>query len=53
MLWEHLGFSLTISRVNRSKREADWRVYYDAETSEVIGKIAALDIARFGYHFDP
>ena len=49
VLWEHLGFRLSIPHVNRSDRNLDWRIYYDAETFEVVRKIAAEDIARFGY----
>lgn len=49
VLWEHLGFRLSIPHVNRSERNLDWRIYYDAETFEVVRKIAAEDIARFGY----
>lgn len=48
-LWKHLGFSLSIPHVNRSDRDADWRVYYDAETFEFVSEIAAEDIAQFGY----
>lgn len=48
-LWEHLGFRLSIPHVNRSDRNLDWRIYYDAETFEAVRKIAADDIARFGY----
>ena len=48
-LWEHLGFELSIPHLNRSDRDADWRVYYDAERFDIVAKIAAEDIARFGY----
>lgn len=48
-LWKHLGFQLSIPRVNTSKRDLDWRIYYDAETFEIVQEIAADDIARFGY----
>lgn len=48
-LWEHLGFRLSISQINRSARGPDWRVYYDAESYEIVGKISEVDIQRFGY----
>ena len=48
-LWEHLGFRLSIPHVNQSDRNLDWRIYYDAETFEAVRKIAADDLARFGY----
>ncbi len=52
-LWDHLGFALTILHENWSERELEWRAYYDAETIEIVNKIAGEDIARFGYTFDP
>jgi len=48
-LWQHLGFKLSVPHLNRSDRRADWRFYYDAESFEIVGNIAAMDIARFGY----
>ncbi len=48
-LWQHLGFQLSIPHVNASARDADWRMYYDAESFEIVREIAADDIARFGY----
>ena len=48
-IWKHLGFSLTIPHINRSARQRDWRAYYDAETFEIVGKLAGSDIAKFGY----
>lgn len=48
-LWKHLGFQLSIPHVNRSDRDADWRIHYDGEGFEIVAKIAADDIARFGY----
>ncbi|WP_108816219.1 sulfotransferase family 2 domain-containing protein [Loktanella sp. Alg231-35] len=47
--WKHLGFKLSIPHVNRSERRSDWRSYYDAEGFEIVRKIAAVDIDRFGY----
>ncbi len=52
-LWEHLAFRLPIPHENRSEREPDWRIYYEAETADIVNKIAGKDIARFGYTFDP
>lgn len=48
-LWKHLGFKLSIPHVNKSGRDADWRMYYDAEGFGIVAGIAADDIARFGY----
>lgn len=48
-LWQHLGFELSIPHLNRSDRDLNWRSYYDAESFEIVGKIAADDIARFQY----
>ncbi|MEJ8561311.1 sulfotransferase family 2 domain-containing protein [Yoonia sp. GPGPB17] len=48
-LWQHLGFMLSIPQINRSERNRDWRVYYDAESFEIVQEIAAVDIERFGY----
>lgn len=48
----HLGFRLTVSRANESARERDHRPYYDPETAELVARLCAEDIARFGYRFD-
>ena len=48
----HLGFSLKIPHVNRSTRDADWRGYYSGGDAELVGKLCAEDIERFGYGFD-
>ncbi|PJI84959.1 sulfotransferase family protein [Yoonia maricola] len=48
-LWKHLGFQLSVPHVNRSDRDVDWRIYYDAEGFDIVQEIAAQDIARFGY----
>jgi len=50
-LFEHLGFSLEMPRVNASKRNADYRDYYDEEDAALMGDICRADIARFGYRF--
>ncbi|MCO6383624.1 sulfotransferase family 2 domain-containing protein [Oceanicola sp. 502str15] len=50
----HLGFALTpLPHVNRSAREADWRGAYSEASKGVVADIAARDIARFGYRFEP
>lgn len=51
----HLGFSLAgaIGRENRSDRAADYRQYYSDENAALIQRLAAEDIARFGYRFLP
>jgi hypothetical protein len=48
-LWKHLEFELSIPHINTSDRDADWRIYYDAEGFDIVSEIAADDIARFGY----
>ena len=48
----HLGFRLfPLARANASDRRADWRFYFDDDTAEAVARIAAADIARFGYAF--
>lgn len=48
-LCKHLEFQLSIPHVNQSEREVDWRIYYDAESFEIVREIASADIERFGY----
>ncbi|GAB5437346.1 sulfotransferase family 2 domain-containing protein [Falsiruegeria mediterranea] len=48
----HLGFSLDIPHINRSRRGEDYRVYFDDETAQAIQDMCAPDIQRFGYAFD-
>jgi len=49
---DHLGFRLLpLARANASERVPDYRHYYDDESAERLGRIAAEDIARFGYRF--
>ncbi|MGH1575618.1 sulfotransferase family 2 domain-containing protein [Planktotalea sp.] len=48
----HLGFELTVGRVNRSERADDYRSYYDDDLAEFVGALCADDIARFGYTFE-
>ena len=50
----HLGFALgPIARANTSDRAQDYRRYYTSASAELLAKVCAEDIARFGYHFDP
>ena len=50
----HLGFRLTpLPRHNESSRPRDWRGYYSAADAGLLARIAADDIARFNYRFDP
>ena len=50
----HLGFKLTpIPRRNESRRNRDWRDFYSPDDAALIARIAADDIARFNYRFDP
>ncbi|WP_420859020.1 Type II secretory pathway, pullulanase PulA [Marivivens marinus] len=49
----HLGFSLSIDRVNASDRGRDWRPYYSDADAALVARFCAADIARFGYGFDP
>lgn len=50
----HLGFRLgPLARVNESDRARDWRPYFSDRDAALVADIAADDIARFGYGFDP
>ena len=49
---KHLGFKFDIPHVNRSKRDADWRGYYSDTDADLVGRMYAADIDRFGYGFD-
>ncbi|MGB7317093.1 MAG: sulfotransferase family 2 domain-containing protein [Planktotalea sp.] len=48
---KHIGFELTLGRINQSERAQDYRSYYDASLTEFVGALCAEDIARFGYDF--
>ncbi len=52
-LWQHLGFELTIGRINQSMRPRDWRPFYNDADAALIAKLCASDIARSNYQFDP
>lgn len=47
----HLGFDLVPGRENASDRERDWRTYYSDRDAELVARLCAADIARFGYVF--
>ncbi|KEO53007.1 sulfotransferase family 2 domain-containing protein [Thioclava pacifica] len=48
----HLGFSVApFARCNVSERDRDWRKYYSDADAELILRLCAGDIARFGYRF--
>jgi hypothetical protein len=48
----HLGFRIgPLPRHNASARDADWRRYFNDATAATVARLAAADIARFGYHF--
>jgi hypothetical protein len=49
----HLGFALPpLTRANASVRGRDWRPYFSDADAALLARIAASDIARFGYGFD-
>lgn len=49
----HVGFRLTpLPKANASDRPADWRPAYSDADADLIGRICAEDISRFGYCFD-
>lgn len=50
---QHLGFSLSLERINVSTRDRDWRPYYSQADAGLLADLCATDIARFGYGFDP
>ncbi len=51
-LFAHLGFELSLPRLNRSRRHPDYRRYYSDAAAEAVAESCATDIARFGYRFD-
>jgi hypothetical protein len=48
----HLGFRLAIKRVNASLRQPDWRPYFSDDDADLIARLCAPEIDRFGYGFD-
>ena len=51
-LVDHLGFMPNVPVANASKRDSDWRGYYNSQTRDLIGNLCASDILRFKYSFD-
>ena len=48
----HLGFRIgAVSRANASVRTRDYREYFNDSTAAIVARVAAADIARFGYRF--
>ncbi|EAP77037.1 sulfotransferase family 2 domain-containing protein [Roseovarius nubinhibens] len=47
----HLGFGIELPKVNVSRRRRDYRSYYSEADSELVARLCAEDIARFGYAF--
>lgn len=48
----HLGFALDIPHVNRSARSGEYVDTYSDEARARVAEFCAVDIARFGYHFE-
>ncbi len=51
-LFAHLGFRLKLPHANSSRRERDYRGYYNDTAAEAIAASCAEDIGRFGYRFE-
>ena len=51
-LVKHLGFPLGLPVSNQSDRRREYRSYYTDQSAESLGLACAVDIARFGYHFE-
>lgn len=49
---EHIGSGLQIERSNRSGAPVDYRRFYTPGLAEIVGRIYAQDVNRFGYSFD-
>lgn len=50
-LEHHLGFALSLPKVNVSRRQRDYCGYYDDDSANLVGRLCAEDIARFSYRF--
>lgn len=48
----HVGFRLSLPKVNTSERLPDWRPYFTDRDAALIAALCAEDIHRFGYTFD-
>ncbi|MFD3192002.1 Type II secretory pathway, pullulanase PulA [Sedimentitalea sp. HM32M-2] len=51
-LTAHLGFDLSLARVNASPRVRDYRGYYSQAAADAVADSCSEDIARFGYRFE-
>lgn len=49
--WQYLGFRLELPHVNHSRRPRDYRACYCSQSAELVARLCASDIARFGYRF--
>jgi hypothetical protein len=47
----HLGFALSVPHANPSRRPLRYQGMYDSDTRDLVGRLCAGDIARFGYDF--
>ncbi|GAA6206946.1 sulfotransferase family 2 domain-containing protein [Cognatishimia sp. WU-CL00825] len=50
-LFQHLGFSLELARINSSERDPDYRRYYCEESAAIVAECSAADIKKFGYSY--
>ncbi|WP_370400672.1 sulfotransferase family 2 domain-containing protein [Sulfitobacter sp. JB4-11] len=50
--FDHLGFEVTLPKVNQSARADGYAQYYNADLRDLVADCCAEDIARFGYSFD-
>ena len=51
-LFDHLGFSFELSRVNESSRCRDWRKYYTEQAFDAVSRACSDDIRQFEYSFN-
>jgi hypothetical protein len=51
-LFDHLGFALDLPRANVSRRDPDWRVYYDSQAITAVQQCCATELERFEYSFN-
>ena len=50
--WAHVGFEVPLPHVNRSDRAKSYQSYYSPSDRDLVGRLCAQDIGRFGYAFD-
>ena len=48
-LWDHLGMRLALPHANRSDRAAGWQSHYSPADADLVARLCAQDVARFGY----